>query len=108
MDNGNVTRGFWFMACFPLILWGLAAMVQPATAASPTTTFGVSLTISAACTITTGSIASSVHGVPSSGLVVATCTDPSPYNVKVDPAALSPAMVTNRLMNGLYQVTVSF
>ena len=113
VNNRNVARGFWPLVCFLLHCWGAAAVSQPAMAASPTATFAVSLTISAACTVTTGPItaaAQSVLGSPAAqrGLVVATCTNPSPYNVTIEPVAGPSVTTTQWLANDLYQVTVSF
>jgi spore coat protein U-like protein len=91
----------------------LLAVPQPATAGNATTTLGVSLTITAACTVTSSPVAFGSQGlltsaVPATGSLTVTCTDGTVYNVALDAGQGTGATVTNRLMTGPSTDTVSY
>lgn len=84
-----------------VLLLSSAALLRAATA---TTTFNVSLTITASCTVSatplsfgsTGLISGSID---SSSSVTVTCTDSTPYNVGLDAGTGAGATVASRKMS---------
>ncbi len=91
----------------------LSAFAAPAFAGTASTTMGVSMTITAGCTVSatpvafgTASVLSSA--IAASGGVSVTCTNTTPYNVGLDQGGGSGASVTSRTMTGPSSATVAY
>jgi spore coat protein U-like protein len=79
------------------------AAFSGARAGTATTTLGVTLTISAGCTVSTAPVAfgpasTLTTALTANGTVNVTCTNTSPYNVGLDQGAATGATVTTRAM----------
>jgi spore coat protein U-like protein len=83
----------------------LAALAAPhtASAGTATSTLGVSATVSANCSVTTTAVAFGTYtGAVNNaqGAINVTCTDTTPYNIKLDQGGATGATVTTRAMTG--------
>jgi spore coat protein U-like protein len=90
-----------------------SATLSPAGAGSAPTTLGVSMAITAGCTVTSSPVAFGSTSVLSSALTASgsltvTCTNTTTYTVALGPGSGSGASVTNRLMTGSGSATVSY
>lgn len=78
----------------------------PALAATTTTTFGVSATVEAQCTITSaaamafGTVGSLASNVDKTSDIVIKCTNTTPFNIGLNAGTATSATVTTRKMTG--------
>ena len=91
----------------------LLATTPRAMAATAPTTLSVTLTINAACLVSTTPVAFPAQGVlsaavPQTGSVLVTCTNTTTYTIGLDKGAGTGASVTNRLMTGPGSATVQY
>ena len=113
LSRNPLSRALVLGASMLALCSALLAVPQPAMADSPaTTTLGVSLTVTAACTVTSspvafGSVGLLTSPVPATGTLTVTCTDGTTYTVGLDKGATG-ASVTTRVMTGPGTDTVSY
>ena len=90
-----------------------SATLSPAGAGSAPTTLGVSMAITAGCTVTSSPVAFGSTSVLSSALTASgsltvTCTNTTTYTVALDQGAGTGATVTTRTMQGPASATISY
>jgi spore coat protein U-like protein len=91
----------------------LSPLSRADAAGTATTTMGVSLTITAGCTVSAAPVAFASASVLStvvaaSGSVTPTCTNTTPYTISLDQGAGSGASVAARKMTGPASATVTY
>jgi spore coat protein U-like protein len=91
----------------------VSASITPAAAGTATTTLGVSLTITAGCTVSSSPVAFAgqsvlAAAVTATGTVTVTCTNTTTYTVALDQGAGTGATVTTRTMQGPASATISY
>ncbi len=89
----------------------LALPGLPAFGATATTTFAVSATVQAACSISAAALSFGTYtgaAINATTTVTATCTNTTPYSIGLNPGTATGATVTTRKMTGPGSATVAY
>jgi spore coat protein U-like protein len=101
MKLSNAVKSALPVAVLGFLALGLAPM--PADASTVTTTFGVTSTVSATCTVSAGTLAFGTYTgllTTATSTVTVTCTNTTPYNIGLSAGLATNATVTTRSMTG--------
>ena len=102
----NVSRRLAFLGILALALPG-----PPAFGATATTTFAVSATVQAACSISAAALSFGTYSgaaINATTTITATCTNTTPYSIGLNPGTSADASVTARKMTGPGSSTVAY
>lgn len=89
--------------CLGIAALACAATYDPAAAATATTTFNVTATVQATCTVSASPLGFGTYqavDIPATTTISVTCTNTTPYGVGLDAGTFSGATVTTRKMSG--------